>query len=282
MISPMGGGGGVGMRVFKRVLIFHGCVGHWQSGPLRSCPIHNSEARYTDEAWEGAGRTARRDLGEHQRDSGLRSYWPFHKLQWEACSWAPGDVSPTDPHNWYMVTIDTPQASTSHLSPILWLAHFAHSPTPKALTLSIFKKPAQFCRIGSKHTSLSIQHYSRESNRRLSAPGLALQDQEKTCNHKKSPQREQVWSRHFHRKGLRELQNLQKSWKKGISLLKKPVSKNWRRWLLLQKWRQQSKTSKNMKTQGNIPPHTHTHKNTKIILTPKEMELCECPIKNSK
>lgn len=64
----------------------------------------------------------------------------------------------------------------------------------------------------------------------------------------------------------------------GISLLK-ALCKNWMKWLLLQIWRKQHKTTKNMKNQSNMIPQ-RDHSNL-LVNEPRVMKICFYQIKNS-
>lgn len=79
-----------------------------------------------------------------------------------------------------------------------------------------------------------------------------------------------MWSRWIHWRPKRTSESLA-GLRKGISMLKS-VSKDCKRWLLLQMQSQQHKASRNMKNKRNmIPPREH---NNLLVITPKDMKIC--------
>ena len=106
-------------------------------------------------------------------------------------------------------------------------------------------------------------------------PGF-LQDPEKSYSFKILPQ--EVWGRGTHRKSEIASESLV-GLMEGISLLK-AISKDWRRWLLFQMWRQQQTTSRNVKCQSNMTPQKD-HNNLPVN-KPKDMGICNLSNKEFK
>lgn len=122
--------------------------------------------------------------------------------------------------------------------------------------VSTCRKPAQLCRIGRKHTNLRIQHHLKAK-------------QTKSCQHPGRLCRIErmhtiLWippSRGNKNCGPGIGINSEKRSEKASEFLEgliigvsplKTVSKDWKKWWLLQMWTQQCKTSNNMKNQGDL------------------------------
>lgn len=87
-----------------------------------------------------------------------------------------------------------------------------------------------------------------------------------------------MWSRHSHIRSGKASGSLA-GLTEGISF-PKAVSNYWRRWLLRQMQRQQGKTSRNVKNQGNMTPSEDF--NNLPVISPKDMEIWNLPDKEFK
>ena len=209
-----------------------------------------------------------RSQGSQKRSKRNGSYWMLCRLHQEACPWASEDASPADPPIglWAIPVHHVPHMcmhACTHTHTHIHTVACSQCKFPRVASMklrrwlvSTCRNPAQLCGIGRKHTNLRTQHHPKaRQTKSCQHPGWLCRIERMHTVLWIPPSRGNkncrsgigINSEKRSEKASEFLEGLTK----GMSPLK-TVSKDWKKWWLLQMWTQQRKTSNNMKNQGDL------------------------------